>query len=271
MKKAVLFLSFLIAFSACDKIDPDNFVDGEIIVQSEDVDRKILIEDFTGHKCQNCPEAAEEIHNIQNTFPNQVVAIAIHAGYFSEPNSPQAPYLTTDFRTEGGDEIHDFFGPQSYPNGMVNRSGYPSDFLSNYTDWGNMVGSLTGSTAKVRMDISYTINGNEMTVYVSTQAKASFAAGHNVVVCITEDHIIDWQTVEGQGNVSDYEHNHVLRDVVGSTWGQDVGELSTGDEVTNTFTCIIDPVWKLNNCNIVAYVYHTLNYEVVQVEEIHIE
>ena len=153
MKKAVLFLSVLISFSACDKIDPDNFVDGEIIVQPEDVDRKILIEDFTGHKCQNCPEASVEIHNIQNTFPNQVVAIAIHAGYFSEPNPPQAPYLTTDFRTDGGNEIHNFFGPQSYPNGMVNRSGYPSDVLSNYNDWGNMISSSTGSIAKVGIDI----------------------------------------------------------------------------------------------------------------------
>ena len=56
MKRIVLFLSVLIAFSACDKIDSDNFIDGEIIVQPEDIDRKILIEDFTGHKCQNCPE-----------------------------------------------------------------------------------------------------------------------------------------------------------------------------------------------------------------------
>ena len=271
MKKSLLFLCVLVAFSACDKIDSDNFVDGEIISQPEDVDRKILIEDFTGHKCQNCPEAAEEIHNIQNTFPNQVVAIAIHAGYFSEPNPPQAPYLTTDFTTDGGDEIHDFFGPQSYPNGMVNRSGYPSDVLSNYTDWGNMISSLTGSTAEVGMDISYTINGDAMTIDVSTQAKVSFAAGHNVVVCITEDHIIDWQTVAGQGDVSDYEHNHVLRDVVGSTWGQEIGEISVGDEAINTFTCNIDPVWNLKNCNIIAYVYNTSNYEVIQVEEIHIE
>ena len=271
MKKSLLFLCVLVAFSACDKIDSDNFVDGEIISQPEDVDRKILIEDFTGHKCQNCPEAAEEIHNIQNTFPNQVVAIAIHAGYFSEPNPPQAPYLTTDFTTDGGDEIHDFFGPQSYPNGMVNRSGYPSDVLSNYTDWGNMISSLTGSTAEVGMDISYTINGDAMTIDVSTQANVSFAAGHNVVVCITEDHIIDWQTVAGQGDVSDYEHNHVLRDVVGSTWGQEIGEISVGDEVINTFSCNIDPVWNLKNCNIIAYVYNTSNYEVIQVEEIHIE
>ena len=271
MKRVVLFLSVLIAFSACDKIDSDNFIDGEIIVQPEDIDRKILIEDFTGHKCQNCPEAAAEIHNIQNAFPNQVVAIAIHAGYFSEPNPPQAPYLTTDFRTEEGDEIHDFFGPQSYPNGMVNRSGYPSDVLSNYTDWADMVGSLTGSTAKVGINISYIINGDEMTIDVSTQAKVSFTTSHNVVVCITEDHIIDWQTVAGQGDVSDYEHNHVLRDVIGSTWGQEIDEISVGDETTNTFTCIIDPTWNLNNCNIIAYVYDTSNYEVIQVEEIHIK
>ena len=96
-------------------------------------------------------------------------------------------------------------------------------------------------------------------------------AGLDLVVCITEDHIIDWQTVAGQGDVSDYEHNHVLRDVVGSTWGQEIGEISVGDEVINTFSCNIDPVWNLKNCNIIAYVYNTSNYEVIQVEEIHIE
>ena len=110
-----------------------------------------------------------------------------------------------------------------------------------------------------------------MTIDVTTNAKMSFAASHNVVVCITEDHIIDWQTVAGQGNVSDYEHNHVLRGVVGSVWGQEIDEISVGDETTNTFTCIIDPVWNLKNCNIIAYIYDTSNYEVIQVEEIHIE
>ena len=49
-----------------------------------------------------------------------------------------------------------------------------------------------------------------MTIDVSTQAKF-FTTSHNVVVCITEDRIIDWQTVAGQGDVSNYEHNHVLR------------------------------------------------------------
>ena len=112
----------------CDSINPSNdcccYSTFNCFEETSNIVQKVLIEDFTGHKCQNCPEAAEELHILQDSYENQVIGIAIHAGFFAEPNSAVAPFLTTDFRTEKGTEIHDFFGANAYPVGMVNRVDY---------------------------------------------------------------------------------------------------------------------------------------------------
>jgi hypothetical protein len=271
MKTYFLLISALIiGLSSCDQIEEGNFIDGDGPSTTEGVLRKVLIEDFTGHKCQNCPKAAEELHAIQAAFPEQVVGIAIHAGYFAGPNSAVAPYLTTDFRTEEGTEIHDFFGPEAYPVGMVDRNAYPNVLL-NYQDWSSVVVAHSGmESAELKIDISHNRTEDFLTIDVTVTGVKTCAGEHKLVVCITEDNIVDWQTVEGEGNVEDYEHNHVLRKVVDGTWGQEIGSISVDQDIVGKFSCTLDAAWVFENCNIVAYVYHPMDYQVVQVEEAHI-
>ena len=78
------------------------------------------------------PEAAEELHVIQNTFPGRVIGMAIHAGFFAIPNASNAPFLTTDFRTDKGTEIHDRFNPEFYPIGLINRIDYDNNHLKQF-------------------------------------------------------------------------------------------------------------------------------------------
>lgn len=81
MKNYIIYLSLVLAtFVGCDKIEQEDFligVEGPNEVDTTTFVKKILIEDFTGQTCQNCPEAAEEIHTLQliNTYSNKVVAI----------------------------------------------------------------------------------------------------------------------------------------------------------------------------------------------------
>ena len=59
--------------------------------------KKVLIEEFTGHRCTNCPAAAKEISAIQNIYGDQVIAIAIHpsGGFmFTQPD----PFSQTGFQ-----------------------------------------------------------------------------------------------------------------------------------------------------------------------------
>ncbi|MBC8410883.1 MAG: Omp28 family outer membrane lipoprotein [Rhodobacteraceae bacterium] len=232
----------------------------------ESISQKVLVEDFTGHKCQNCPEAAEELHNLQSVHGNNLIGVAIHAGYFAIPNASTAPYLTTDFRTEGGTIIHDFFAPEGYPVGMLNRTDYPNNHLKNHQNWGTSIYALMTQTPQ----LGICLNESCETINVSLLGLENIESPLKLVVCITEDHIVDWQTVEGKGNIADYEHNHVLRKIITNPMGDDIGSLSLNEEKSYSLSYTLEESWIKSNCNIVAYVYNENTKEILQVEEIHI-
>lgn len=253
---------------ACDTLNPSNdcccYSSYTCFEDPASIEKKVLIEDFTGHKCQNCPEAAEELHNLQSIHGDQVIGVAIHAGYFSEPNPAEAPHLTTDFRTEGGNIIHDFFGPEEYPVGMLNRTGYPSNHLKNHQSWGTSIYAILIQSPK----LGICINESCGIINVSLLGLENSSNSLKLVVCITEDHIIDWQTVEGVGNVEDYEHNHVLRKVITNAMGDDIGMLAENEVKDFNFSYTLEDNWVKGNCHAVAYVYDEITKEVLQVEEL---
>ena len=156
MKKGFLIIStLLLILNSCDKIEENNFIDGENQTNTiKGVIKKILIEDFTGHRCQNCPQAAEELHAIQEAFPEQIVGIAVHAGEFATPYPSEANRYTTDFRTEEGTDIHDAFLASAYPTGMVNRNGGLNNSILNYTDWNGAVSNYVNIPAELKIDIT---------------------------------------------------------------------------------------------------------------------
>ncbi len=60
--------------------------------------KKVLVEDYTGHKCGNCPAAAEVLTALESQYPGKIVPLAIHAGFFA---AVSAAY-PTDFRNAAG-------------------------------------------------------------------------------------------------------------------------------------------------------------------------
>ena len=219
----------------------------------------MLIEDFTGYKCTNCPQASKELKNIEELYPEKVVGIAIHAGFFSQPSGD----FITDFRTTGGNELADFFEPEVFPIGMINRQGYPDNVLLNYTDWATIAGEQLLQAPTIELSISEENNS------VSIQARRLSESNNslNLVVCITEDGIIDKQ-IDGSELIEEYEHNHVLRKVINGTWGSNI-QLSSSLS-TYSYDYNLEDSWVRSNCNIVAFVYDNSNKEILQVEKINL-
>lgn len=248
--------------SSCDKIDREDFLQGDNGGGNTDtttIVKKILIEDFTGFKCTNCPLASSELNTIENLFEDKIIGIGVHAGFFAAPSG----VFTTDFRTEAGNELADFFGPEAFPIGMVNRMNYPDNVLLEYTEWASKVSEIINQDPTVGILISE--NNNQITV----QAKSLSTINGNLklVVCLTEDKIIDKQ-IDGSNLIEDYEHNHVLRKNINGTWGSDVS--LTNEYTSFEFNYSLDNNWVRSNCNIIAYVYNDSNKEVLQVEKIHL-
>ena len=111
LKYTIAFFLGILLFNitSCDVVEGPYLIDGNTNpVDTNSFVKKVLIEDFTGHQCQFCPAAAEELSALQGFYGDKVIGIAIHPQFptgFTAPFPLSANSYTYDFRTKFGDEI----------------------------------------------------------------------------------------------------------------------------------------------------------------------
>ena len=81
--------------------------------QNTNTFQNVLLEDFTGHTCTNCPPAATIAKNLEDANPGRVFIASIHASIGNSFQAVEPPEFTNDFTTESGNtyvnEIPSFF------------------------------------------------------------------------------------------------------------------------------------------------------------------
>ena len=81
----------------CDKIDINNT---HKPFEPMGGSKTVLIKDFTGARCVNCPEAAEYAHELQHRLgEDRIFIMSVHAGFLAQPLG-QFPNFLTDEGTE---------------------------------------------------------------------------------------------------------------------------------------------------------------------------
>ena len=291
MKKYCTIILFILLYiSSCDIVETP-YMNTENISQidtnSNNYVKKVLIEDFTGHLCPNCPQAATEIEAIHDIYGEQIIAIAIHVTKsFARPYpASQAPNFQYDFRTSWGDDLDNLFDISSagLPRGMVNRIGFPDNHKLGKDEWANAV------TNELNKEINFgiMINSSNNNINITTQVLNNISGSYNLVVCLTESGIINWQK-DGTENIENYEHNHILRSVLLDEALSSNINYQTNQEIQKNITYNLTELeeynidystnvaelgngnagnWNSNNMSIVAYIYNTNTKEVVQVEQ----
>lgn len=284
MKKFIyqiaITVSVLSLITSCDKVNDVRDPNAESITGN----RKVFVEDYTGHKCGNCPAAADTLKYLEKKYPGQIVPLAIHAGFFATTNAS----YPTDFRTTAGNAYDTQFGISNAgnPNGLINRGGYGSGgFIKAYTSWEGEVVQMLSKPAKFELKIknNFTSSNNNLNTSITVRSLSNNSGVYKLVVLLSEDSIIaeqlDYRLPSGSQLISNYEFKHVLRDAINSTWGDAV--FATGavanDSIVKTY-----PNYTLNSgynaakCHVIAYVYDAdpnspSYYEVLQVEEAHVK
>lgn len=285
--KKIVFLSSLICFAliinSCDYVS--NVVEGSSNGGGGNNDttkiyRKVLIEDYTGHKCGNCPAAAEDLHRIDSIYHDKVIPLAIHAGGFANTNGS----YPTDLKSAEGTTWDQIFGisANGNPNGLVNRSNFgTSNFILGWTLWETAATPYMTQEADFKIEINNTFNAgtSQVNSEVKVTANKAVSGKFNVTVILVEDSIIaeqlDYSLPAGQQLIPDYLFMHVMRGSLNSAWGEQIldGSLAKGVSVTKTYSnySIASPIVPAH-CHIIALVYNADNtsasyYEVMQVEQ----
>ncbi len=261
----VFALSIVLLISACDKIDMKD-VHKEITFSGSN--QKVLIEDFTGHTCVNCPRAHEELHTLIEAYGDtNLFAVAIHAGSFADP-TPGSPFAY-DFRTEAGNAYYNEWQPQAFPIGMVNRKKVDNVFLQDVGAWGALADKTFKGTAplNIQVEVDGVSNENTISGKVELSFIEEFKGNVKLQIIVTEDNIIKPQ-VTNNGVTMDYVHMHVLRGAVNGNWGEDLPNDSYAADETATINFsnyTLGDDWVPENLMILAYLYNADTKEIIQV------
>lgn len=239
--------------------------------------RRVLLEDFSGFRCNNCPVASEVAHDLDNTYNEELVVVGIHVlGNFAAPVPPlDDGFFDTDFRTGAGNTYAQDLQISFLPVGAVSRRQYSGSELLSEGAWGAAVADIIGQPAEMDVQLAcltYDVNSNIVKVTARVIALNDVAGDHNLVIYLTEDHITDWQLDArlSPPEIPNYDHRHVLRGNLNGAYGDPVitGTLAAGDTASLSFAYTLPPnVVQPNNCALVAYVARTDTKEVMQVVE----
>jgi len=265
--------------SSCDVIEPPyekNYVPPQ---DTSTYVRNILLEEYTGFRCGNCPRAAELAASLHKYYGDRIIIMRVHAGGYSIPKGTQYSY---DFRNPDGNLYDTFFGNSKAgnPNGLVSRYGYPADHINSESKWDGVIQQLMAT--KPMMTIELDATGDESTGGITIDYKVKYLEGgkqnHNLCLLVLEDSIITYQTdyrLTPQ-DIPEYVHMHVLRGSVNGSWGEPLNEagIAKGDTFEKQVQYKIPDGkdWKMKNLSILAYVHDNgATYEVYQVQQVHVK
>jgi len=285
MKTTKFILIFFIFLSfSCDKISPPFTVDEEELDpycgNSENVIKKILIEEFTGHRCSACPNAARIIENEKNIYCDHIIVLAYHPNGFGIFTNPSSDPFSEDFRTESGTEIAKQFDVNSLPKILLNRTQaekgsfiFDSGDLSTGSYVNNLLFDQNNNPITPDLDINIdfeeTLNSS-LNISVQLEKLNELSGNFKLVVAISEDEIISGQD-DGMEEIPDYEHNHIFRSSLNGTWGELI-DLNQSNLIKNfSFSYLNSNVMNIYNCSIIAYVYNEDTNEIIQAEQKYIE
>lgn len=223
MKKNVLLL--LLMFASFVALKAQDFVTKEV------TKRNVLIEDFTGRKCVNCPKGHIVAKEIVDAYPGRVFPINLHGGYYSSKDYP-------NLNTQVCDTIGTAFSPNFFPSALINRH---SSTPSSTDSWRSEVDAQIQQTAECNVAGQVAINPvtRIATVTVEVYYTSNSSSNTNYLnVIMIQDSIIGSQTGAASNPEQmvgeDYCHMHVLRDNVTPIWG-DAINAAAGTLITKTY------------------------------------
>lgn len=233
-----------LSLMACSNIDED---DRLIYVEPVEVSKHVLIEDFTGQRCKNCPNASEVIEDLQKQYgADNVIAVAIHSGPYSKDLMGNPLSLWT----ETGDYYFEPWYTGSQPVGVFDRK--TSSNL--YTSWRTIVREALQTSAPLELSATTEYDDNTRTVEINVNANGVYEITGKLQIWLIEDSIVDIQQMPDGSINSNYVHNHVFRTAVNGRDGEDFN-ITWNEEKTVTNTYVLDESWKPENMSVVAFVY----------------
>lgn len=248
---SILFVFFAMMMIGCEEIVPP------IDLELRYTGRRVIVEEFTGVQCVNCPKGSKRLEELSDLHGEFVIPVSIHAGSFSPPY-PESLY---DFRTPQGTSVENsLLGPvQGFPAATVNRRFYDdeTEIPIVLNKWAGYIIQELLETPKLEVSIDnvYDTTTRQLDIEIELDFAEEVTEALGISIMLLEDDIYDYQLTE-DGKVSDYKHKHVLRTMLTDYTGDPISVTQTkqGSRPTFNYTFTIPANWNSEKCEVVAFV-----------------
>lgn len=243
---AAAFITLLSSLTACSDIETDHRL---VEVDNVTAVHKVLIEDFTGQRCVNCPKATDEIDTLITRYgSDNIIPVSIHCGPFAKNTRGKALPLWT----KTGDTYYDNFGVSVQPTGLIGRKDKSSDI----SNWETKVREQL--TQKPEMTIELKLDFNTADSLITAKVDLSKTATDSIVgklqLWLLEDSIVSFQYMPDGSTNRNYVHNHVFRTAINGDWGDEIRLKSTS--LSKIYQCKVDKAYRPEKLSVVAFVYN---------------
>ncbi|MDE6330543.1 MAG: Omp28 family outer membrane lipoprotein [Muribaculaceae bacterium] len=241
---ALAFAACAVALTSCDDV-PQN--ERYIEVERPQIARKVLVQEFTGQGCINCPQGAALVHELQEQYPGSVIAVNLHPKNTQYTRPLGGMNLTSDIATV----YYQYYKPSSLPSAVID--GAPA--VSNVSLWTDAI--LTAleveAPAELTLHTDYDHATRELTVTYNALFSKLYESPLAINIWVMENGLVGPQ-YSGSNIVMEYVHNHVARTSLTGDWGVTIADSFIPDqEFTDSFSITLDSEWVAENCQVIAF------------------
>ena len=234
--------------------------------------KKVLLEDFTGTWCPQCPPAASAIANAMSGNSN-IFGVGYHAIGGDPMEIPETAYWSNYYNVTGF--------PTVYVNGADTRWNFPNM---------GQVNSELAETATVGLAIEATLVAGKLNLDVQVGFNSTPNEEVKLMVYLVEDNVTTSTPQAGSSQGADYVHRDVLREVYTDQLGDVIpsSNASAGCIYNRSFTDLDLPsnIDDVTNLKVIAFVRNTYtktfvdyfgethsnspHYDIYNVQEVHV-
>ena len=228
--------------------------------------KNVVIEEFTGVRCPNCPQGHVTIAAIKAANPGRVVSVSLHP-----INSLGRPYngvSTQDFQNTKAQVLFDYLGQIGLePAAGLDRTKFSgqSAILLDRNTWTSYATQQISQPTPVNLSLqtSFDSANFELRVVAELHYTQNVTEQSKITLLLTESNII---TAQLNGSVVDtfYNHKDVMRDFITNTDGDLITQTTeAGRVIRKVYRKVLDAAWKPENMHLVGYVHEFQNSKVI--------
>ncbi len=238
------------------------FAEAQDFVSTQPQLRNLVLEEFTGIHCGNCPGGHKEAKSLAEEYPGRVVLISIHEGSYAVPRTGEP-----DFRTQFGPAVLNQSSVTAFPCATVNRTVFPGE--GDYPYWvqkkkglamsvngwaaATKDSILNGAYSPLNIAAAPRWNNDTRTLDVDVEVYFTGDVPNDVKlnIALLESHV--WGPQTGASDPNHYEHNHIFRDYLTGQWGETLTATAAGTLFKKTYSYHVKDAFVITNCDLALF------------------